>query len=223
MSLSGWGEFALAFAVFFASHSLPLRPAIKTRLVAWIGARTFTVVYSAVSLAMLVWLIRAANTAPYLELWATENWHRWAAMLAMVVAMAVLAQGMAHPNPFSFGGISSVGWHAGNPGIVGWVRHPVLCALGLWAGAHLLANGDLAHVILFGVFLGFSLLGMALIDRRRQQGMGRGVWVTDLATAQANRPPLWRLPALPFLAAALVFFVLLAAHPAVIGVSPLPF
>ncbi|MCB1349216.1 MAG: NnrU family protein, partial [Maritimibacter sp.] len=43
----GWGEYILAFAVFFASHALPVRPAIKARIVARIGARGFSLAYSA--------------------------------------------------------------------------------------------------------------------------------------------------------------------------------
>ena len=40
------------------------------------------------------------------------------------------------------------------------VGHPMLTALMIWAFAHLLANGDLASVLLFG-----SLLGFAVYDR----------------------------------------------------------
>lgn len=42
----------------------------------------------------------------------------------------------------------------------------MLC-LTLWACAHILANGDLAHVILFGTFAGFSKIGMRIINRRK--------------------------------------------------------
>ena len=45
-------------------------------------------------------------------------------------------------------------------------------ALALRAAAHVVPNGDLAHVILFGTFAGFALLGGHLIDRRKSREMG---------------------------------------------------
>lgn len=39
-----------------------------------------------------------------------------------------------------------------------WVRHPMLAGVVLWSGAHLLANGELVALILFGSFLAWSLL-----------------------------------------------------------------
>jgi len=43
----GWFEYAAAFTVFFISHSVPVRPRIRARLVALMGARGFTLAYSA--------------------------------------------------------------------------------------------------------------------------------------------------------------------------------
>ena len=79
------------------------------------------------------------------------------------------------PNPLSFGG-RAAGFDPAHPGIAGVVRHPVLWALALWSLVHLGVNGDLAHVILFGSFAGFSLLGMRAIDRRMQARMDLGHW-----------------------------------------------
>jgi uncharacterized membrane protein len=46
------------------------------------------------------------------------------------------------------------------------VGHPMLTALMIWAFAHLLANGDLASVLLFGSFLGFAVYDrISVIDR----------------------------------------------------------
>jgi uncharacterized membrane protein len=48
--------------------------------------------------------------------------------------------------------------------------------LAFWSGAHLLANGDLAHVALFAPMLGFSLLGLGIVERRRRRAMGEVAW-----------------------------------------------
>lgn len=64
-----WAEFVLAFGVFFASHSIPVRPPVRPWLVSRLGAGGFHLVYSLLSLAVLGWLITAAGRAPYVELW----------------------------------------------------------------------------------------------------------------------------------------------------------
>ncbi len=46
-----------------------------------------------------------------------------------------------------------------------WFRHPMLMGVIVWAGAHLLVNGDLASVVLFGGMALWALVQMALINR----------------------------------------------------------
>jgi uncharacterized membrane protein len=50
------------------------------------------------------------------------------------------------------------------------VGHPMLAAIALWAGAHLLANGDLASLLLFGSFLAFAVYDLASASRRGAMG-----------------------------------------------------
>jgi uncharacterized membrane protein len=45
------------------------------------------------------------------------------------------------------------------------MRHPMLGAVKVWALAHLLVNGDLASVILFGGMLAWAVLDLILINR----------------------------------------------------------
>jgi len=49
-------------------------------------------------------------------------------------------------------------------------------AMALWAGLHLLANGDLVHLLLFGSLGAFALAGRPLIDRRKRREMGTQAW-----------------------------------------------
>lgn len=71
-------------------------------------------------------------------------------------------------------------------GILGVTRHPVLWALALWAVAHVVPNGDVAHVVLFGTLLALCLAGMTLMDRRAAKRLGRDRW----AELAAQRPLL---------------------------------
>ncbi|MGR3315339.1 NnrU family protein [Roseovarius indicus] len=219
----GWTGFAVVFAAFFLTHSIPVRPAVKSRLVQVIGLRGFGVAYSLLSVGMLALLIRSAGQAPYLQLWPQMEWHRHAAHLGMLAVCLILALAVARPNPFSFGGARNDSFDPDRPGIVGWTRHPILLALALWAGVHLLPNGDLAHVILFGVLGGFALAGRRLIDRRKRRVLGASQWAALDAARKAapwvHAPRSWPILALRLLTGVAAFAALLLAHPHVIGVS----
>jgi hypothetical protein len=102
----------------------------------------------------------------------------------------ILASSIARPNPFSFGGAGNDRFDQRQPGIVRWSPHPLLLALALWAAAHVVPNGDQAHVILFGTFTAFAILGDRLIDRRKR----REIWAEwqRLRAAVAGAPILSR-------------------------------
>lgn len=225
-----WTEFAVAFAVFLLAHRVPLVPSRKARLQGLLGARGFTIAYSLVSTLLLAWVIWAAGNAPYVPLWDQAVWQRWAVNLVMPLALALAVYGIGVPNPLSFGG-RKTGFDPDHPGIAGLVRHPLLLALALWSGAHLLANGDVAHVLLFGSFAVFSVVGMVAIDRRHQRLMGGQTW-QGLARNTSAWPFLallkgqWRPQSGPSLwRAGLVLVVwagLFTLHMPVIGVMPNP-
>ncbi|MGP6089925.1 NnrU family protein [Antarctobacter jejuensis] len=218
----GWTGFAAIFAAFFLTHSIPVRPTVKSRLVDVIGARSFGLVYSVLSVGMLTLLIWSAGEAPYVQLWPQMEWHRHAAHLGMLAVCLILALGIARPNPFSFGGARNDSFDPARPGIVRWTRHPILLALALWAVVHLVPNGDLAHVILFGVLGSFAIAGRALIDRRKRRVLGASRWDaldTDRKAApRFHAPRSWQVLFIRLLVGLAAFAALLLAHPHVIGV-----
>ncbi|MFX0545370.1 NnrU family protein [Roseovarius sp. S1116L3] len=220
-----WTAFAAIFAAFFLTHSIPVRPAVKAGITRQIGARGFGLAYSALSTGMLVLLIWAAGQAPYIQLWPQAEWQRHAVHLGMLAVCLILALSLGRPNPFSFGGVRNDSFDPARPGIVRWMRHPVLVALALWAGLHLLPNGDLAHVILFGVLATFAVAGRALIDRRKRRVMGAGRWQAlhdrVMEAPRVQPPHSWRGLALRIAAGLATFAALIAAHPVVIGVPAL--
>ena len=124
---------------------------------------------------VLWWLIVAAGRAPFVPLWDQQGWHRWVVNVAMPLAVALGCLGVAAPNPFAFEGRPG-GFDPDHPGIAGVTRQPLLWALALWAGAHLLANGDLAHVIVFAPFAGLAIIGMPVVESRRRRAMGAAAW-----------------------------------------------
>ena len=167
-----WAEFSLALAAFLVSHVIPVR--FRGALIARFGRRTYLVGYSLLSLALLYWLIVASGRAPFVEIWPQAGWMRWLVNIAMPVAVLAACLG----------------------GLAG-----LMAGVSLWAGTHLLANGDLAHVVLFGLLLAYALFGLAM-------GLRRG------ATVRLG----WRR----IVAGLLIWAALFHLHPLVVGVSPLP-
>jgi uncharacterized membrane protein len=212
-----WVELAVAFAAFTGTHALPARPALRRRLTQFLGTRLYLLLYSTISLLLLWWLVVAAGRAPYVPLWEPAAWQVHTAFLAMPAACILLALAVGRPNPFSFGGGEPARFDPRRPGIVGLTRHPILLAAALWAGAHLLANGDLAHVLFFGAFLSMALVGMAVLD-----GRARSRLCADWPRFAVLQGPTLLPGDAPRLAlAALLFAALLLLHPVVIGVDPL--
>lgn len=214
---TGWGEFIAAFTMFFVSHALPVRPAIKAWITALIGARGFTLAYSALSVAMLTWIIIAAGRAPLVVLWPLTEPARWLALGCMLAAVLLFTVSIGRPNPLSFGGRKGA-FDPRNPGIIGWIRHPLLGVLFLWSVGHLIANGTLAHVILFGAFALFSLLGVRLIDRRKRRALGAR-WRILAAPSRRIAPSLNGV--LRLAGGFALYRLLLWAHGPVIGAWPL--
>lgn len=219
----GWFEFAAAFDAFFLSHAVPLRPPVRPWLQVRLGSAGFTLAYSLMSLAVLAWLIGAAGRAPHVPLWGWAAWQTHVPLVVMLPVCLILTLSIARPNPFSFGGARNARFDPARPGVVRWTRHPLLLALALWAGAHVMPNGDIAHVILFGVFAGFAVLGMRLIDGRKQREMGAGWQHLRARTAAAPRIA-WPSAAgvMRGVAGVALYVGLIALHPVLFGVSPLP-
>lgn len=227
--MNGWGEFTCASAIFLASHSLPARPAIRGALTRRLGRTVYLVIYSTVSLILLAWLIAAARRAPYVGLWHGSQAQTWIANILMALAILLAVGGIAIANPFSLGGLASKAYDPARPGALAITRHPLLWALALWSLAHTLVNGDLAHVLLFGVMGLFSALGILMMERRARMRLS-GTW-TDQVRHTSLFPFLalltgkarWREALqLRLLLAPLIWLIIVALHRPVLGVSPLP-
>lgn len=220
-------EFTAALAAFLAAHSLPTMGRTKARLQTALTPRGYLLAYSAVSLALLGWLIVAARRAPYLPLWDPAPWQWHFAIVVMPISFLLLVVGIAQPNPLS------VSFRRGEEpgGIVAITRHPILWGFALWAIAHVPANGDLVSLILFGGMAVFSLLGMRIVEARARRRLGAERWralasktsTLPFAALIAGHSDLRSLgPALPWAALAILLYAwfLVAGHRRLIGVDP---
>jgi uncharacterized membrane protein len=154
------------------------------------------------------------------------DWQALVPQFVVPAAFAVGTIGLYTANPLSLS--ASRREADGRAAIHGVTRHPVLWALALWAVAHMLPNGNLAHVLLFGTLLVLSLAGMVLMDRRAARRLGQDRW-TELAARQPllpfSRPRSLRWPLRRELLLGLVGLLLAAGaaflHETIIGVSAL--
>lgn len=173
-----WIAYALALTAFLAAHIVPMRPAIRARLIGRLGRTGYFLGFSVLSLLLLYLVILTAAQAPFIPLWPAQHWQRWLANLVMPLALILITGGLPH------------------------LRHPLLLGFTLWAGVHLLANGDLAHVIFFGLMALFAGLGMVR------------------PASKPVKAPMIRWSRVGLAVA--IWAGLIALHPYVIGVSPLP-
>lgn len=98
----------------------------------------------------LVLMIIGYRQAAFIEIWSPPEFLTHINNLIMVVAVAVFA--MAHTKGR----------------MRGRMRHPMLTSVKMWAAAHLLVNGDLASIILFGGMLGWAVWTVIKINRAEE-------------------------------------------------------
>ena len=146
----------LGLAVFLGVHCVSTLPRQRAALVARLGAGPFKIAYSLASLVGLVligWGFSRYRAEGMVQVWSPPAFTRHIAMTLMWFAFVALA---AAYSP------------AGR--IRGWLKHPMLAAVKIWALAHLLANGDLGGLLLFGAFLAYAVYDRISVKRRGDAG-----------------------------------------------------
>jgi uncharacterized membrane protein len=223
-------ELLAALTVFMAAHMIPAVPAVRSRLVAWLGRRAYLALYSLLSVALLGWLVVAAQRAETVVLWIPAPWQAWVPALLMPLALFLVIAGLATPNPLSVSLRPTSGMSL--PGsIVAVTRHPVLWGFLIWAVSHVPPNGDLSALILFGSMALFAAAGMVILDARARKRLGADEW-TRLAGETLAIPFLaiiagrdrlridHSLLIAAFLSIALYLWLFLWGHQELIGVDP---
>jgi len=218
-------QFLLAITVFLAAHIVPAATGLRAALIARLGRPAYLALYSGISLATIAWVIVAALSAPYVELWGPSRAAALVPIAAMLPASVLLVAAVFQPNPLS------VSFRPGLPqpgrsGLAALLRHPVLWAFTLWAAGHLVANGDLVGAILFSSLAVFSLAGMRRLENRARSRLSAEDHAAATAAyaggpaARLKRMSL-RRALLEIVAGGLLYVALLHLHGPVIGVDPL--
>jgi uncharacterized membrane protein len=187
----------IGLVLFFAIHLVPANVDLKNGLIGRFGGTGYKVIFSVVSLLGLALIVLGfyklqLHPGKNPQLWIPPMWTRHLALALMLPAMIALVA-------------TYVPSH-----IHVMLKHPMLIAIKTWALAHLLANGDLASLLLFGSFLAFAVYDRISVKRRGDLGplgKGSGPWINDVIVV--------------VLGTALYAAIVLYLHELVIGVSPL--
>lgn len=148
------GILIAGLVLFFATHSVSIvSDAWRNRMVARIGEAPWQGIYSLLALAglvLIVWGYGLARQEPVM-LYVPPTWLRHVSLLLLIFVFPLL---LATYFP---GRIQAV------------TKHPMLAATKIWAFAHLLTNGALADVLLFGSFLAWAVADRISMGRRQQR------------------------------------------------------
>ncbi len=162
-----------ASAYFLLIHFGVSGTRVRDGLVARLGAGPYRGAFALASVLGLVWMIYAYRQAPTLELWGLVLGFRPAGYVLVLIAFFFVVIGITTPSPTRVGMESRVGQGTeAARGMVRITRHPFLWGIALWALVHLIINGDLASLILFGSLLVLAVGGTFSIDAKRRRNFG---------------------------------------------------
>ncbi|GAB6068796.1 NnrU family protein [Methylothermus subterraneus] len=220
-------QLILASAFFLGVHLGISGTPLRSWLIARYGEKTYRLGFSVAASLGLVWLVFAWRQAPYVLLWGSPNTFRYLAVLLMPVAFYLGVAALTTKNPALQTELPA---EPCAHGVLRITRHPLMWGIALWAGLHLLANGDLAAAIFFGTFLVLAVKGSFDLDRKRRQDGGerwqRYLEVTSNLPFQAilegRQKLIWReLGGWQIVLALALYGGLLHAHARLFGVAPL--
>ena len=165
----------LGLILFLGAHSVRIvAEGWRTQTLARLGEGPYKSIYTALSLlgfGLIVWGFGMARELPTM-LWMPPRGMRHVAALLTLIAFVLLAAAYVPRNV-----------------IKARLHHPMVLAVKTWALAHLLSNGSLAHVILFGAFLAWGVANF-IAARKRDRALGTtypaGTWAGTAITVGAG-------------------------------------
>jgi uncharacterized membrane protein len=164
-----------ASAYFLLIHFAVSGTRWRDTLVARLGEGPYRGAFALASAIGLGWMIYAYKHAPTVHLWDRPVGLQLIAFALVFIAFLFVVIGLATPSPTQVGMESKLATGTDIArGIVRVTRHPFLWGVALWALVHLIMNGDLASLILFGSLLFLALAGTVAIDAKRRRRFENG-------------------------------------------------
>jgi uncharacterized membrane protein len=135
----------VGLVLFLGAHVFTTRRKARARAVAAMGEGTYKIVYSVVALAglvLIVWGFAHYRSDGWIQVWTPPKALKHLNIALMLPAVILVVAAYIRGRIYTA------------------LKHPMLAGVKLWAFGHLLANGDLGGIILFG-----SVLAWAVYDR----------------------------------------------------------
>jgi uncharacterized membrane protein len=183
--------------IFLGTHVFTTQRVARQALIGRVGPGPYKLGYTvvaAIGLALIIWGYGQYRAGGYIPVWQPPRWAAHVALPLMWLALIALAAAYL-------------------PGTIKrTLKHPMLVAIKIWCVAHLLANGHLGAIILFGSFLAFAVYDRIAVKRREAvEGpapVRQGTFTNDLLAVGVGTVAF----------AAIIFWL----HPALIGVAVWP-
>jgi uncharacterized membrane protein len=153
--IMGLSVMILGLVLFLGVHLLTTQRSLRARFVVSMGEGGYKGFYSLVSLAglgLVVWGFAHYRSAGMIDVWHPPAAFRHITEALMLPAVILVAASYIRGRIYTT------------------LKHPMLAGVKLWAAAHLLANGDLGSIILFGGFLAWAVFDRISLKRRSDAG-----------------------------------------------------
>jgi uncharacterized membrane protein len=141
--------------VFIATHVFVTRREARAALIARIGLVPYRALFSLVAivgLALIVWGFGRYLQTGYIQVWTPPAGMRHVTEMLVLIAVILMVAAYIRGH------------------IYRKLKHPFLAGVKLWALAHLLSNGDLGGIILFGAILAWAVFDRISLKRRTDAG-----------------------------------------------------
>ncbi len=165
----------IGLALFIANHLLVGFRDARAALILELGRPVYHTLFgiaSIIEVALIVWGYALYRETGYTQIWLPPAGLRHVTVALMLIASILIA---AYAIPSH---------------IKAWVKHPLLAATKTWALAHLLVNGDLGSIILFGALLVWAVYAFVNAKHRKDivlpvapAGWGNDVFVLLVGVA----------------------------------------
>lgn len=155
----------VGLAIFIGIHIIPTRPDLRAKLIKSLGHGAYKAFFSLVALAGLLLIVAGKYDAPDIILYQSPVWTYQLVPIFMLPAFILLAAAYIPNNIRRF------------------VRNPMLTAVKLWAVAHILANGDVASLLIFVSLLAYSIYDVIQVKKRGKKPVyPKQIILLDVAT-----------------------------------------
>ncbi|XIA62554.1 NnrU family protein [Bradyrhizobium sp. TZ2] len=145
----------LGLILFLGVHTLTTQRKLRAQVVASTGERGYKIGYAMASiagLALVIWGFALYRATGWVNVWNPPTALKHLAVALMLPAVILVVASYVRGRIYTT------------------LKHPMLTGIKLWAAAHLLANGDLGSIILFGSFLAWAVYDRISLKHRSDAG-----------------------------------------------------